>query len=100
VAGAGWASTADVAAIRRPLVVVPEPRPFDEQLVRARALAAAGLALHVDTWPTPTRLADVLAEAGTLDPAAWAEFHDGHGARRAATMIDAVHGSPIAERDP
>ena len=99
VAGAGWASTADVAAIRRPLVVVPEPRPFDEQLVRARALAAAGLALHVDTWPTPTRLADVLAEAGTLDPAAWAEFHDGHGARRAATMIDAVHGSPIAERD-
>jgi predicted glycosyltransferase len=91
VTSAGWAAVADVVAAGARLVVVPEERPFDEQLVRARALAAAGLAMCCRRWPTPDGLGDVLAAAGDLRPERWAAYHDGRGAQRAAALVDEVH---------
>jgi predicted glycosyltransferase len=90
---AGWSAVADVVAARRPLVAIAEARPFDEQLVRTAALGAHGLAVVRPRWPSPDELGTLLEEAATLDPSAWASFHDGAGARRAAAMIDAVHRS-------
>ena len=51
VTHAGQNAIADVAAARRPAVVVPQPRPFDEQATTAGALAAAGLAVVCARWP-------------------------------------------------
>jgi UDP-N-acetylglucosamine:LPS N-acetylglucosamine transferase len=93
VTSAGWASTADVAAVGRALVVVPEDRPFDEQAVRAAALGAAGLATSVGRWPSPDELPGVLAAATALDPQRWSTVHDGRGAARAAAMIERIHAA-------
>lgn len=94
ITGAGWGSVADsVAAGVERLVVVPEDRPFDEQRVRAAALEAAGLAVRCERWPMPSELAELGERVGRLDRASWSRFHDGHGAQRAADLIDEVHAS-------
>ncbi len=91
VTSAGWAAVADTVAAGCRLVVVPESRPFDEQQVRADALAGAGLALCRSRWPSPSELPGVLDQASRLDPTAWDHHHDGHGAQRSAAMIERVH---------
>jgi hypothetical protein len=93
ITSAGWSAVADVVAARRPLVAIAEPRPFDEQTVRCEALSARGLAVVRTSWPSPHELGALLDEAITLDPTAWAPFHDRAGASRAAAMIDRVHRS-------
>lgn len=91
VTSAGWAAVADTVAAGPRLVVVAEDRPFDEQLVRGGALAAARLAVCRRSWPSPYDLGDVLSAAEALDPSRWATYHDGGGAARAARAIDRVH---------
>lgn len=91
VASAGWAAVADVVSAGSHLVVVPESRPYDEQSVRAEALAAAGLAVCRDHWPGPHELASALEEATQLDASRWDDHYDRRGAYRAADMIDEVH---------
>lgn len=93
VTSAGWAATADVVSAGARLVLVPERRPFDEQEVRATALAGAGLAVRVEHWPRPDALAALLDDAMALAPRRWHRFYDRCGADRAATMIDGLHES-------
>jgi hypothetical protein len=93
VTSAGWAAVADVVAAGARLVLVPEERPFAEQRTRSRALVAAGLADAVDRWPAPDDLSAVLDAAMDRRPAAWSTYHDGHGAERAAAMIDERHAT-------
>jgi hypothetical protein len=75
-----------------PLVVVPQPRPFDEQLAHARRLDAVGAAVCVEDpvgadWPRAIGLAR--ARAATL-----AALAVPGGAGRAATVIaDAFGGA-------
>ncbi len=84
----GHNSVMEAAAAGRPLVAVPAPRPFDEQLHKARALDRVGAAVAVDEWPRPADWPGVLARAGALDPARLAALADGSGARRAAAVLD------------
>ena len=91
VTSGGWASVHDTVAAGTRLAIVAEPRPFDEQAVRADELHRRGLAVALDEWPTPDRvdgLLDVLLEN---DPDSWSEFYDHQGAQRAAALIDQVH---------
>jgi predicted glycosyltransferase len=90
VAGGGHNSVAEVMAADRPLVCVPEDRPFGEQGAKATALAAVGAAIVAPTWPVPTAWPEVLAEALQLDPGARRRLIDGTGARRAAAEIAAL----------
>ena len=91
VAGAGWASVHDAASASSRLVVVPEDRPFDEQRVRARALADEGVLLALDRWPVPSDLPDLFDDVGALDVGRWKDIYDRCGAQRAAALIDEVH---------
>ena len=88
VTHAGLNAVAEVAAARRPAVVIPQARPHDEQLSTANALAAAGVAVVADTWPTPADWPELLQAATRLDLDRWASWSDGDGARRAAAVID------------
>ncbi len=98
VCHAGQNAVAEVAAARRPAVVVPQARPHGEQRATAAALDAAGLALVADRWPAPELWPDVLAAAVRLDAGRWAAWCDGGGARRAAAVLDALAGAgpPVA----
>lgn len=93
VTHAGEGALADVSAARRPAIVIPQPRPHDEQRVTA-AVLGSGLwpALVVDRWPR-RGWAGLLDRAGVLDGGAWKWWNDGNGAQRAAdAILDVARG--------
>jgi hypothetical protein len=87
VASAGGNLIAEVAAARRPLVCLPQSRPFGEQHDGADALARAGLAETLSHWPEPAGWRAVLTRAQARDPHGWERLHDGGGAARLAAVI-------------
>lgn len=86
VTHAGQGAVAEVAAARRPAVIIPQARPHGEQ-------EATGSVLADERWPalvtsTPTSgWSDLLARARGLDGAGWRVWNDGSGAARAAREI-------------
>lgn len=94
VTHAGQNALAEVAAARRPAVVLPQQRPFGEQTATANVLARAGLAVVRHSWPTPAEWPEVLAEAAELGGDRWAEWSPGDGARRAAGVIEELAEAP------
>ena len=84
VTHAGQNAIADVAAARRPAVVIAQPRPHDEQLATARALHQAQLAVVCSSWPAPSDWNAVLDAAVRLGGSGWEslEHRDGSRARR------------------
>ncbi|WP_245851987.1 glycosyltransferase family 2 protein [Mobilicoccus massiliensis] len=92
---AGQNAVAEVAAARRPAVVVALPRPHDEQRATAAALGDADLAEVVQTdhrglppvdldWP------GLLTRARRRDGRRWSTWSDGFGAHRAARAVEAA----------
>lgn len=87
----GQNAVAEVAAARRPAVVVAQPRPFDEQVATARAVDRLGAAVGVDAWPDaadhwPGLLDRALRRGGD----GWRRWSTGHGAVSAAGHLDAL----------
>lgn len=90
VTHAGQSCIADVAAARRRAVVVPYPRPFDEQLATAAVLRRHGLATVVQGWPHTAKWPDLLARAKASDPRRWKDWQVVGAAARAATAIEST----------
>ena len=89
VCHAGQGSVADVALLRRPAVVLAQPRPFEEQEATARALDRLGLAVTDRGWPAAERWPDLLERAHRLGGERWALW-GGDGATTAAAHLDAL----------
>src|SRR5947207_2777263 len=62
----GLNAVAEVAAARKPAVVVPQDRPHGEQRATARALAQVGLAVIADPWPQDAAWPSLLRAAREL----------------------------------
>ena len=88
VTHAGQSALAEVAAARRPALVLTQPRPFDEQVSTGSALSKAGLALVRHTWPTPEQWPALLEALARRDGDDWERWSDGLGATRAAALLD------------
>ncbi|MFM6851229.1 MAG: glycosyltransferase [Terrabacter sp.] len=91
VTHAGQGAVADVAAARRPAVVVPQRRPFDEQGATAAAVARLGAAVGLRRWPHDA--ADwpgLLGRAAAIGGEGWTRWSSGHGAAEAAARLDAL----------
>jgi hypothetical protein len=86
----GQGAVAEVAAARRPAVVIAEARPHGEQAATAAAIGAAGLAVTLSGWPEADRWSDLLAGANQLDVAQWVRWAPADAARRAADFITAT----------
>lgn len=95
VCHAGQNAVAEVAAARRPAVVVADPRPFDEQEHTVAALEAGRLAATAPSWPTADQWPALVETALALGGDRWRVWNDGGGARRAALAI-----RDIGHRDP
>jgi hypothetical protein len=99
VTHAGQNALAEIAAARRPAVVVPQQRPHDEQRATGRALAAAGTAAVAPLWPAAQDWPALLDEAVDRGGLRWGEWSDGRGAARAAAVLDGLAGgAPCAPR--
>jgi hypothetical protein len=82
VSHAGQNAVAEIAAARRPAVLVAEPRPHDEQVHTARALAHAGVVRRAASWG---EVGAALARS-TTDPGRW-ELWAPPGALEAAASV-------------
>ncbi len=86
----GQNAVSEVAAARRPAVVVAQPRPHDEQLHRVRTLREAGLCVALDAWPPAHEWPDLLARAAGTGGAGWERWSPGDAAGRAARALEAL----------
>jgi Glycosyltransferase family 28 C-terminal domain len=98
VTHAGQNAIAECAAARRPVVVIPQRRPFGEQHATARALHNAGLAEVRDGWPEPGQWPAILKAAAERRRDRWRDWSPGDGASRAAGYIAEVTARYAAER--
>lgn len=88
VTHAGLGALSEVAAARRPAIVVPQERPHGEQVATAAALAAGGWPCHVveGAWADQD-WATLLDTVGRLDGDLWSAWGDPEAAERAAEVV-------------
>lgn len=94
VTHAGQNALAEVAAARRPAVVVPQDRPHGEQVATGAAVRRAGIACVATEWPEPDRWPALLDGAVRLGGDGWQRWSHGDGAARAAGVLDELAGGP------
>lgn len=87
VAACGAGSVADIAAARRPAVLLPQARPFAEQEALAGHLDGTAPVAVRTRWPDPEDWPALLDEVDALDPDRWAPHHDGRAAARLAAVV-------------
>jgi hypothetical protein len=88
VTHAGQSCIADVAAAERPAVVIPQPRPFDEQRATARVLRQYRLAVVAQRWPDHRAWPALLTQARAGEPERWRRWKVRGAAARAADAIE------------
>ncbi|OUZ07264.1 hypothetical protein BHE97_17320 [Aeromicrobium sp. PE09-221] len=88
VTHAGQNALAEVAAARRPVIMVPQDRPHDEQRTMAATLREGGRwpVVSLDGFPSHGWPA-LLDLASGLDGERWKDWNDGGGARRFAQVV-------------
>ncbi|MEO3936537.1 glycosyltransferase [Dermatophilaceae bacterium Soc4.6] len=90
VTHAGQNALAEVAASTRPAVVLPQPRPHDEQHRLARSLASLGIVGVERDWPADAQWPGLLEARRTSPPTPWSRWSDRQGAQRLADHLDAL----------
>ena len=85
---AGQSCVADVAAARRPAIVLPQPRPFDEQHATAETLRRHRLAVATRGWPDARAWRYFIGQARASDPSRWEQWQTTGAAARAAEAIE------------
>lgn len=84
---AGQNAVADIACAARPAIVVPQGRPFDEQVATGDALASSGAAVVASEWPASTEWQALIDKALALDPVRWQQLRVEGAAARAASVL-------------
>lgn len=90
VTHAGQSCIADIAAAERPAVVIPQPRPYDEQRATAAVLRRYRLATVAQQWPDVRAWPALLAHARAAEPRRWCRWQVNGAAARAARAIEAT----------
>lgn len=87
VTHAGQNAVAEVAAARRPAVVVAQPRPHDEQIATARRINDWRIAVGCESWPEARAWPALLARAHAHGGSDWARWSSGDGAAQVARHL-------------
>jgi hypothetical protein len=87
VTHAGQNAVAEVAAARRPAVVIAQPRPFDEQVATARQVEAGKVAVGRTSWPSAEHWPPLLQLALRRGGLGWSRWSTGSGAADAAAHL-------------
>jgi hypothetical protein len=96
----GQNAVAEVAAARRPAVIIAESRPYSEQAETVRALGDAGLAVALQDWPAPSWWPELLESAKARGGARWNRWVTGNAAARAAGFLDQTVRAVRPHSDP
>ena len=88
VGGAGDGLVNAVISLEKPFICCPEPRPFDEQVEKARGLQAQGAALVLERWPPAVHWPDLLASALRIDRSRLAALGDPKGSTKTLARLE------------
>jgi hypothetical protein len=87
IGGAGDGLVSAVIATGKPFLCLPQTRPFNEQVLKAKRLQALGAAILLETWPQATEWPGFIDLALALDPTRLAALHDPEGAKKAFEFL-------------
>ena len=97
IASGGHNTVMEIGTARVPFLCIPEPRPFDEQTVKAQLLEKLGLSLTANTFPDGKAIAKrgkegaigfILEKLTQLDVTKWEQVIAVDGAAQAARAIE------------
>jgi UDP-N-acetylglucosamine:LPS N-acetylglucosamine transferase len=88
VGHSGQGCVADIAAAEKPAIIIPQPRPFDEQRMTARVLRQHRLAVVTNQWPARRAWPALLTHARTSETERWRRWQVRGAAARAARAIE------------
>jgi Glycosyltransferase family 28 C-terminal domain len=88
VGSAGDGLVNAVISLEKPFICCPEPRPFDEQVEKARGLKAQGAALVLEHWPPAVHWPDLLASALRIDRSRLAALGDPKGSTKTLARLE------------
>lgn len=88
VCHAGNNAVAEVAAARRPAIVIAQDRPFREQHHTAAALDLSGICVGLSAWPTVDSWPHLLERALERGGSGWSSWNPRDGAQQAARHLD------------
>ncbi|NKZ90874.1 hypothetical protein GS966_13140 [Rhodococcus hoagii] len=90
VTHAGQNAVADVAASGAASIVIPQERPFAEQVTTAGVLHAARLAVVQPSWPSPAQWTGLIERARQGGGSDWERWNTRGAVDRAATAVERV----------
>ncbi|WKN42187.1 glycosyltransferase [Tunicatimonas pelagia] len=90
IASAGNNTVMELAELKAHYICIPEARPFDEQLSKARLLARKNAALVLPKWSDPSVWEDQLRQAQQTDTEALYSIIAEGAAQRAAQHIEEI----------
>jgi hypothetical protein len=90
IGGAGDGLVNAVIAARRAFICIPEPRPFDEQTIKAGRLAAIGAAIVAPRWPAARAWPDLLHSTAQLDAGILNKLDDPAGTARTWALLQSL----------
>ena len=88
IASGGHNTVMEIGTARVPFLCIPEPRPFDEQLIKAKILEKLGLCLVEETFPDASLIEFILNELKNTDVSKWNQIIAVDGAAQASGAIE------------
>lgn len=67
ISAAGQNTVAELLSLKKNLILLPEPRPYDEQVIHAKMLAEKSIALLADENFTVSQWSEILRKAQNID---------------------------------
>ena len=87
IASGGHNTVMEIGTAAIPFLCIPEPRPFDEQQIKAQILQKLGLCFHLKHFPKENAIAEILERARSMDTSKWQQIMAVDGAEQAAKLI-------------
>ena len=87
IASGGHNTVMEIGTAAVPFLCIPEPRPFDEQQIKAQMLQKLGLCVHLERFPRENAIAEILERVRNLDTSKWQQIMAVDGAEQAAKLI-------------
>ena len=87
IASGGHNTVMEIGTAEVPFLCIPEPRPFDEQQIKAQILQKLGLCVQLKHFPKENAIAEILERSQSIDTSKWRQIMAVDGAKQAANSI-------------
>jgi predicted glycosyltransferase len=87
VSSAGHNLVSEIASFRKPMLLIPAVRPFDEQKIKAKILKKFNLALYSEKFPKAAAWSKIFKQASELELNKWSKHFNADAISQATNFI-------------